>query len=90
MISNNPIDNYDKLSINLAVTSFYKSDGSRDMNIALRVIPTKIEANQVITLDDHTYTVYRGSLNELKDNSEQECVGKMIVALQEFINSRGW
>ncbi|MFM7795202.1 MAG: hypothetical protein ACKO7N_00360 [Candidatus Nitrosotenuis sp.] len=90
MNSNNPIQNYDKLSVNLAVTSFYKPDGNRDLNIALRVIPTKVDENGVSTLDNEAYTVYRGSLMELKDETEQTCVGKMIVALQEFINSRGW
>lgn len=90
MISNNPVGDYDKLSVNLAVTSFYKTDGSRDMNIALRVIPTKVNDGTVTTLDDQAYTVYRGSLNELKDVPEQECLGKIIVVLQEFINNRGW
>lgn len=90
MISNNPIGNYDKLSVNLAVTSFYKPDGSRDLNIALRVIPTSVENEEVKTLDDQAYAVYRGSLSELKDQAEQDCVAKMIVSLQEFINSRGW
>lgn len=94
MNSNNPIDMnnkvYDKLSVNLAVTSFYKSDGNRDLSIALRVLPTSHNNEEVSTLDEAAYAVYRGSLTELKDEAEQVCVGKMIAALQEFINRRGW
>lgn len=89
MISNNPVGDYDKLSVNLALTSFYKTDGSKDLNIALRVIPTKVSDGMVTTLDDQAYTLYRGSVSELKDNIEQEYIGKMIVSLEEFINNRG-
>ena len=95
MISNNPIISegqvYDKLSVNLAVTSSYDKDGQRDLSIALRVIPTRVDSELGgVTLDNQAYTVYRGRLNELKDEAEQNCVAQMIVALQEFINNRGW
>ena len=94
MISNNPItvdgQVYDKLSINLAVTSFYKPSGDRDLNIALRVIPTRIDpANGPITLDSQASVLYRGSLSELQEADEQICVNKMISALQDFITGRG-
>lgn len=90
MISNNPTGDYDKLSINLAITSFYKPDGSSDLNMALRIIPTKVDDNGVSTLDNQAYAVYRGSLNELKDQAEQQYIGQIIVALQQLINNRGW
>jgi hypothetical protein len=95
MISNNPIvsegQTYDKLSVNLAVTSSYTKDGERDLSIALRVIPTRVDSEiGGITLDSQAYTVYRGRLSELQGQDEQNCVGQMIVALQQFINSRRW
>lgn len=81
---------YDRLSVNLAVTSNYSAAGTRDMSIALRVIPTAVTADGVKTLDAHANTVYRGSLSELRSESEQECVEAMTAALAAFIESRGW
>ena len=95
MNSNNPIISdgnvYDKLSLNLAATSFYKNDGSMDMSVALRIIPTRVD-NEAggITLDNQAYATYRGSLSELRDVAETNAINKILEGLQELINSRGW
>lgn len=94
MNSSNPItlDNitYDRLSVNLAVTSVYNAAGERDMSIALRVIPTAITPDGAKTLDAQAYTVYRGRLAELRTADEQSCVQDMTTALASFIQSQGW
>lgn len=81
---------YDRLAVNLAVTSSYNASGTRDMSIALRVIPTAITADGVKTLDSQAHTVYRGRLAELRTADEQTCVQGMTAALAAFIQSQGW
>ena len=82
---------YDRLSVNLAVTTSYNAAGERDMSIAMRVIPTRIDAEiGAVTLDLHAHTVFRGRLAELSGASEQACVQAMTAALQQFIAARGW
>jgi hypothetical protein len=82
---------YDRLSVNLAVTTSYNAAGERDMSIAMRVIPTRIDAEiGAVTLDSHAHTVYRGRLAELKTPDEQACVQQMTQALQALIESKGW
>lgn len=82
---------YDRLTVNLAVSTSYNAAGERDMSIAMRVIPTRIDAEAgVQTADAAAYTVYRGSLASLHGQSEQQCVQAMTAALQQFIESKGW
>lgn len=95
MQSANPVTvdgvTYDRLSVNLAVTSSYNAAGERDMSIALRVIPTRIDAEAgVQTADAAAYTVYRGRLAELQSEQEQACVQSMTAAIQAFITAKGW
>ena len=82
---------YDRLTVNLAVTTTYNAAGERDMSIAMRVIPTRIDADGVVkTADSAAHTVYRGRLAELRTADEQVCVQSMTAALQQFIASQGW
>lgn len=94
MQSQNPITvdgvTFDRLSVNLAVTSSYNAAGERDMSIALRVIPTAITPDGAQTLDAQAYTVYRGRLSELRTADEQSCVQAMTAALASFIASQEW
>jgi hypothetical protein len=61
------------------------------MSIAMRVIPTRIDAEiGAVTLDSHAHTVYRGRLAELQTPDEQACVQAMTAALQAFIAAKGW
>ena len=82
---------YDKLTVNLAVTTTYDTAGERDMSIAMRVIPTRIDAEGgVVTADAAAYTVYRGTLSELQSEQEQACVQAMTAALGQYIAAKGW
>lgn len=82
---------YDRLTVNLAVTTSYNAAGERDMSIAMRVIPTRIDAEAgVQTADSAAYTAYRGRLAELQNEQEQACVQAMASALQQFIATKGW
>lgn len=95
MNSSNPVTfdgyTYDKLSVNLASTSFYNSDGSRDINVAMRIIPTRIDdQGNVVQLDSEAYTLYRGNLSQLQDSNEVTCMNNIVQALQQFIISKGW
>lgn len=81
---------YDRLSVNLAVTTSYNAAGERDMSIAMRVVPTRIDADGVHTADAAAHTVYRGRLSELRTADEQACVQSMTAALQQFIASQEW
>lgn len=94
MQSQNPITvdgkTFDKLSVNLAVSTTYTPSGEREMSIALRVIPTRVDAEGVATADAQAYTVYRGRLSELRSQDEAACVQSMTAALQQFIASQGW
>ena len=81
---------YDKLTVNLAVSTNYNAAGERDMSIALRVVPTFIDNEGVHTADSSAYTVYRGRISELQTQQEVDCVATMVGALQNFIASKGW
>ena len=94
MQSQNPITvdgkTFDRLSVNLAVSTTYTPGGDREMSIALRVIPTRVDADGVATADAQAYTVYRGRLSDLQNEHEAACVQAMTAALQTFIASKGW
>lgn len=95
MQSANPVvidgQTFDLLTVNLAVTTQYNTAGERDMSIAMRVIPTRIDAEAgVVTADAAAHTVYRGRLAELQSEQEHACVQAMTAALGQFIASKGW
>lgn len=79
---------YDLYSMNLAVTSFYKGDGTEDANIAMRLIPTRIEGNQVETADQEARGLALGTL-EGDDAITQTAVSQIQQALQNYINAKG-
>lgn len=81
---------YDRLSVNLAVTSSYNVTGERDMSIALRVVPTAISPDGVQTLDSQAHAVFKGSLASISNADEAACVQAMTAALATYISSQGW
>ena len=64
MNATNPIQidgkNYDRYSLNLAITGKYNGDGSSDANVAMRLIPTLIEDGEVITADESAIGIALG------------------------------
>jgi hypothetical protein len=92
MIASAPITingkSYDKLSLNLAITGRYLGDGSSDSNVAMRLVPTRIEAGEVITADEHAIGIALGSLAG-SDADTQQAVGAIQAALQAYISAKG-
>ena len=79
---------YDKFSLNLAITGKYNGDSSTDANVAMRLVPTRIENNEVITADEAAIGIVLGSLAGA-DEATQHAVGAIQSALQTYISSKG-
>jgi hypothetical protein len=79
---------YDKYSLNLAINGMYKEDGTPDANIAMRLIPTRVENGVVEKVDEQSIPVYLGTIVGA-DEATQLAVAKVQQALQEFIQLKG-
>lgn len=81
---------YDKFSLNLAITGRYLGDGSSDANVAMRLVPTSvnIETGEVITADEAAIGIVLGSL-AAADEATQQAVGAIQAALQAYIVAKG-
>lgn len=92
MNATNPIEingkQYDKFSLNLAISGRYLGDGSSDANVAMRLIPTAIENGEVLTADEAAIGIALGSLAG-SDAATQQAVGAIQAALQAYINAKG-
>jgi hypothetical protein len=76
---------YDRYSLNLAITGRYLGDGS---NVAMRLVPTRIEDGEVITADEAAIGIALGSLAG-SDAATQQAVGAIQAALQAYIEAKG-
>lgn len=92
MNATNPIEidgkQYPKLSLNLAISGRYLGDGSSDANVAMRLVPTRIENGEVITADEAAIGIVLGTLSG-SDAATQQAVGAIQAALQTYITSKG-
>lgn len=79
---------YDKFSLNLAITGRYLGDGSSDANVAMRLVPTRIETGEVITADEAAIGISLGTLSGA-DAATQQAVGAIQAALQAYISAKG-
>lgn len=79
---------YDKFSLNLAITGKYNGDGSTDANVAMRLVPTRIENGEVLTADEAAIGIALGSLAG-SDEATQRAVGAIQSALQAYISAKG-
>jgi hypothetical protein len=99
MNATNPITidgkTYDRYSLNLAITGFYKPTGQPDASIAMRLVPTRLvpatdEAPaSVETADSAAIGLLRGHLSEVADPAEQAAVAAIQTALQTLLISKG-
>ena len=80
---------YDKFSLNLAITGRYESNGTPDACINLLLTPTRIEAGEVITAPEAAVSILRGRLSEVTDPAEQAAIGAIQAALQTYIAAKG-
>jgi len=93
MIATNPIEidgkQYDRYSLNLAITGFYKPEGQPDANVAMSLIPTRIEGGVVEQAGmEHRKAVVLGSLSQASAE-EQAAIGAIQAALQAYIQAKG-
>ena len=79
---------YDKFSLNLAITGKYNGDGSTDANVAMRLVPTRVENGVVETADEAAIGIALGSLAG-SDAATQQAVGAIQKALQAYIGAKG-
>jgi hypothetical protein len=79
---------YPKYSLNLAITGKYNGDGSTDANVAMRLVPTRIENGKVITADEAAIGIALGSLAG-SDEATQQAVSAIQSALQAYISAKG-
>jgi hypothetical protein len=79
---------YDRYSLNLAITGKYKADGSSDAQVAMRLIPTRIESGQVETADSAAIGISLGTLAG-SDQATQQAVAAIQSALQAYITAKG-
>jgi hypothetical protein len=80
---------FDRYSLNLAITGKYNGDGSTDANVAMRLVPTRIENGEVITADEAAIGIALGSLAG-SDAATQQAVGAIQAALQAYIVAKGF
>jgi hypothetical protein len=80
---------YDRFSLNLAITGFYKPDGQPDANVAMSLIPTRIEDGVVEQAGlEHRKAVVLGSLSQASAE-EQAAIGAIQAALQTYLQAKG-
>ena len=79
---------YDRYSLNLAITGRYLGDGSSDANVAMRLVPTRIENGEVITADEAAIGISLGTLAG-SDTATQQAVEAIQAALQAYISAKG-
>ena len=80
---------YDKFSLNLAITGRYENNGAPTACINLLLTPTRIEAGEVITAPEAAMSILRGRLSEVTDPAEQAAIGAIQAALQTYIAAKG-
>ena len=81
---------YPKLSLNLAISGRYESNGTPDACINLLLTPTRIsEEGEVITAPEAAISILRGRLSEVTDPAEQAAIGAIQTALQTYIQAKG-
>jgi hypothetical protein len=79
---------YDRYSLNLAITGKYNADGSTDANVAMRLIPTRIEDGVVETADAEAKGISLGTLAG-SDAATQQAIAAIQTALQTYISEKG-
>ncbi len=92
MTATNPLQidgkTYDRFSLNLAITGKYNAAGSTDAQVAMRLVPTRIENGQVETADANAIGISLGTLAG-SDAATQQAVGAIQAALQAYITAKG-
>jgi hypothetical protein len=92
MTATNPIEidgkSFDRYSLNLAITGKYNGNGSSDANVAMRLVPTRIEDGVVETADAEAKGISLGTLAG-SDAATQQAIAAIQTALQAYITAKG-
>ena len=80
---------YDRLVINLAVSTNYNSNNESDLSLALRLVPARVDDNNsLVTNDSKAIGIYRGRVGELQDTNEVDFVENLVNSLTNLVNSK--
>ena len=79
---------YDIYTINLAITSIVNPDASEDANVAMRLVPTRIENGEVILANEYARSMALGSVDGV-DAPTATAVAQISASIQEFIYAKG-
>ena len=80
---------YDRLVINLAVSTNYNSNNESDLSLALRVVPARVDDNNaLVTNDSKAIGIYRGRVGELQDANEVNFVENLVNSLTNLVNGK--
>ncbi len=79
---------YDRYALNLAITGKYNADGSSDANVAMRLVPTRIEDGVVETAPEAAKGISLGTLAG-SDAATQQAVAAIQTALQTYLQAKG-
>ena len=79
---------YDIYTINLAITSIVNPDASEDANVAMRLVPTRVENGEVILANEYARSMALGSVDGV-DAPTATAVAQISASIQEFIYAKG-
>jgi hypothetical protein len=79
---------YDRYSLNLAITGKYLPSGQPDASVCMRLLPTRIENGEVITADAEAKGIVLGTLDGA-DAATQQAVAAIQAALQAYLQEKG-
>ena len=79
---------YDRYSLNLAISGKYLPTGQPDASVCMRLVPTRIESGEVITAESAAKGIVMGTLDGA-DAATQQAVGAIQAALQAYLAAKG-
>lgn len=79
---------FDRYSLNLAITGRYNGNGSTDANVAMRLVPTRMENGVVETAESAAKGIVLGTL-EGADEATLQAVATIQAALQNYLQAKG-
>ena len=92
MIASAPITidgkQYDRYSLNLAITGKYLPTGQPDASVCMRLVPTRIENGAVETAEAAAKGIVMGTLDG-SDEATQTAVAAIQSALQAYLQAKG-
>ncbi len=79
---------YDRYSLNLAISGKYLPTGQPDASVCMRLVPTRIENGVVETAESAAKGIVMGTLDNA-DEATQQAVGAIQFALQAYLQAKG-